>query len=261
MRSVRQIIYGKTPGFEYHELIREANRYPRYTLHRFHFNNYYLSVTDFLSVAWQLKEIFLDEQMNFLSSKESPFIIDCGSNAGISILYFKKIYPKSRILCFEPDESLMKVLRENIFANKIEGVETIEKAIWTNDAGVDFGSDGADGGSVFLESNKIHVPSIRLKDILRKEKEVDFLKMDIEGAEVEVLSDCAEDLKKVHHLFVEYHSWASRPQQLDKLLSILTSAGLRYYIQTIGETGVNPLIKKRTENEMDVQLNIYATKI
>jgi hypothetical protein len=85
--------------------------------------------------------------------------------------------------------------------------------------------------------------------------------MDIEGAEVEVLSDCAEELKKVYNLFVEYHSWASRPQQLDKLLSILSSAGLRYYIQTIGETGVNPLLKKRTENEMDVQLNIYATKL
>ena len=261
MRSVRQIIYGKTPGFGYHELIREANRFPRFSPHRFRFNNYYLSVTDFLSVAWQLKEIFLDEQMKFLSAKESPFIIDCGANAGISILYFKKLYPQSRILAFEPDSSLMKILRENIIANKIEGVEPVEKAVWIDHAGVDFGSDGADGGSVFLASNMIRVPSVRLKDILLQEKEIDFLKMDIEGAEVEVLADCSVELKKVRNLFVEYHSWANRPQQLDKLLAALSMAGMRYFIQTIGETGVNPLLKKGSANEMDVQLNIYATKI
>jgi hypothetical protein len=40
-----------------------------------------------------LQEIFLEETYKFTSPKPDPVIIDCGANIGLSIIYFKKLYP------------------------------------------------------------------------------------------------------------------------------------------------------------------------
>jgi len=140
-------------------------------------------------------------------------------------------------------------------------VQLVPKAVWINNAGVEFSSDGADGGSVLSDGTaKRKVDSIRLKDILGEESGVDFLKMDIEGAEVDVLVDCGDSLKNVKNIFVEYHSWQHLPQRLDLLLSTLQSAGFRYYIRSIGPIHTNPFIESNFENGMDIQLNIHAKK-
>lgn len=247
-------------GSEYDSLIRKAMQYPRHTKHSFAFKDLKLVVSDFISVAWQLKEIFEEESMKFTSQKKDPVIVDCGSNVGLSVIYFKKLFPLSKVIAFEPDPVLIDCLKENLKKNNISGVELIEKAVWINDAGVSFGSDGADGGSVFLDKNKIAVPSVRLNQILEKENDVDFLKMDIEGAEIEVFLDCEKTIAKVKNIFVEYHSWINQPQRLDQLLHLFASNGFRYYITSIGRE-INPFINKLSENSMDIQLNIRAIKI
>jgi hypothetical protein len=59
---------------------------------------------------------------------------------------------------------------------------------------------------------------------------VDFLKMDIEGAEAEVLLDIESELHSVQNLFFEYHSTPGKQQVLGELLSVVTKAGFRYII-------------------------------
>src|ERR1700693_4874079 len=49
------------------------------------------------------EEIFIRQDYIFVSRRPDPLIIDCGSNIGMSILYFKRRYPKARIIGFEPD--------------------------------------------------------------------------------------------------------------------------------------------------------------
>jgi hypothetical protein len=71
------------------------------------------------------------------------------------------------------------------------------------------------------------VRTVRLRDYL--DQPIEFLKLDIEGAEVPVLLDCSDRLEQVEHLFVEYHSFIGLPQPLDCLISILRSAGFRFY--------------------------------
>jgi FkbM family methyltransferase len=136
------------------------------------------------SFIWQFKEIFVDEIYKFNSKNEEPIIYDCGANIGMSCLYFKILYPKARIKAFEADPIITDVLKLNLARNGINDVEIINKAVWIDYNGVEFGRDGADGGSIYLMSNKIKVDSIRLKDFLDDELEIDFLKIDIEGAEV-----------------------------------------------------------------------------
>lgn len=259
-KYARRFIYGRNPGFDFDELIREAQVYPRYKRQAFKFSANEFVVTDFLSVAWQLREIFYEEQLKFASDTVSPLILDCGANAGVSVLYFKKLFPRARILAFEPDPALMNVLNENLRLNNVSGVEVFEKAVWIHNDGIRFGSDGADGGSVYLDSNTVFVSSVRLKEVLQTFETIDFLKMDIEGAETDVLPDCSHELSRVRNLFVEYHSWTNQRQKLDELLHVLTEAGFRYVIRSLGADNFNPYLGK-VEKGMDNQLNIYATRI
>jgi FkbM family methyltransferase len=42
----------------------------------------------------------------------SPYIIDAGANIGLSIIYFKKKYPNSKIVAFEPDKLIFNILKK-----------------------------------------------------------------------------------------------------------------------------------------------------
>lgn len=246
------------PKTDTDKLLALASAFPRFSEHEFVFRGMKLKVTDFISVAWQLKEFFDDGRMNFKTSNTSPVIYDCGANVGVSILYYKKLYPNAIIKAFEPDPKVFACLKANINNNGVKGVELVNKAVWNSGEGISFGSEGADGGSVFFEGNKTFLPSVRLKELLKNEIAIDLLKIDIEGAELEVLKDCVEELKKVKYLFVEYHSWIRNKQELDVLLNILTDNGFRYYIHSIGEVLNQPFVSREFSNGMDVQLDIHA---
>jgi len=58
-------------------------------------------------------------------------------------------------------------------------------------------------------------------------------------------------------LFIEYHSFTDGGQQLGELLSCLTSNNFRYYISTIFSSE-KPFSEVKTQNGMDLQLNIFA---
>lgn len=252
-----RILHGKLS--EEAILINKATNFPRFKGHSFRYRNFKIEVSDFLSVAWQIKEFFGDERMAFYSEESDPVIIDCGSNVGISALYFKSIFPQARITCFEADPAIAEILKRNLKSNGAADVVVHQKAVWTHSKGVSFGSEGADGGSVQDGGNTVFVPSVRFKEILQQFDRVDLLKIDIEGAEVEVLGDCSEELYRVKYLYVEYHSLSDRPQELDKLLLVLKNNGFRYYINRIGAFHAKPFINVQ-DAAMDIQLDIHAIR-
>jgi FkbM family methyltransferase len=241
------------------KLLRAAARYPRFTPHRFSYLGLNIEVSDFLSVAWQIKEFFGDKRMEFKSNRVDPVIIDCGSNVGISALYFKSLFPKARIYCYEADPHIAEILRRNLENNGAVDVEVFQKVVWTHSNGVFFGSEGADGGSVHNTQNATFFPSVCLREVLQQREAIDLLKIDIEGAEVAVLQDCVNELHRVKYLYVEYHSFTDQPQELDVLLRLLKESGFRYYIHRIGAFHEQPFVK--VENTiMDVQLDIHAIR-
>jgi len=131
--------------------------------------------------------------------------------------------------------------------------------VWIHNDGIELGLDDADSSSIHLEKNKTKVESIRLKEYLVKEETVDILKMDIEGAEIEVLKDCRESLSNVKNIFVEFHSYMIEPQRLSVVIDVLESAGFRYFVMQ-PENRVSPLINhfNKSNPGMDLQLNIFA---
>lgn len=180
------------------------------------------------------KEIFENQIYKFKSNLESPYIIDCGANIGLSIIYFKQLYPNATVVGFEPDNRIFEVLRHNVHDvfNMID-VSLINKACWNEETTLKFFNQGTDGGRKALgdeQQDLIEVATVRLKSFLNKKME--FLKIDIEGAEVEVLFDIREELQFVRNIFVEFHSFVGKEQKLPEILALLKKVGFRLYIST-----------------------------
>jgi FkbM family methyltransferase len=232
---------------------------PRYQPRTIEFLDYQIQVPDCFSFLWQFKEIFVDEAYRFTASSPTPVIYDCGANVGTSILYFKHTYPAARITAFEADPQIAYILANNLQTNVVQGVEVIDKAVWTDTAGTEISQEGADGASVYGIGKKILIPSVRLKEYLQRETYIDMLKIDIEGAETAVLQDCQDTLSHVQHLFIEYHAYTGQPQELDVILSILHKNDFRYFIRD-DQDRKSPFVQRRYKNDtgMDLQLNIFA---
>jgi len=180
--------------------------------------------------TWQ--EIFENELYKFNSKTAQPFILDCGANMGLSVLYFAKNYPGAHIIAFEPDQEIFKVLEGNVASFSLSNVSLVNKAVWESETTLTFYTDNGMAGSVeniYRNQSPQHVATVRLSQYLNKK--VDLLKMDIEGAEYTVLKDCISQLKNVEHIFVEYHSFTEKEQHLEEILLILKNAGFRYHLQ------------------------------
>lgn len=248
-----------------HKLIvrlnKELSRQPRYSQSRVHFMGYTMDIVDSASFMSQFREIFVDEIYRIEPTGHAPVIYDVGANIGMAVLYLKRLLPAARIVALEADPRIAAILDGNVRQNELGDVTVIAKAAWINDQGVRFSVEGADGGSIVAAGESVTVPSIRLRELLEQESgEIDLLKMDIEGAEVQVVPDLAGVLHKVRNIFVEYHAWNNQNQTLDILLDTLADAGFRYYIQTIGNRRM-PFIETAQDCPMDMQLNIYGYRV
>ena len=74
-------------------------------------------------------EVFMNQEYFFTTENKKPLIVDCGSNIGMSIAYFKLLYPSSRIISFEPNDDAFLCLEQNIKENNIQSVEINMKAV------------------------------------------------------------------------------------------------------------------------------------
>lgn len=244
---------------EFVKLLIKYGNNQRHKLTEVTFGNYKLNVPDTMSFLWQHKEIFADEFYYFETSKPKPVILDCGANVGMSVLYFKKLFPNARILAFEAEPEIASLLDKNLKTNGIDDVKIIDKAVWKDSDGVWFGSEEADSSSIYSTAAKKKINSVRLKDYLEAEAQIDFLKIDIEGAEKEVLNDCRDSLKHVKNLFVEFHSYIGNPQGMAEIIQIFEENGFRYFVDT-NQHRSRPFAnhKYRGNDVMDLQLNIFG---
>lgn len=206
----------------------------------------------------QFESIFVDQIYQFNCESKTPVIIDCGANMGTSVLYYKWLFPQAKVFAFEPDKHIFEVLNNNISNNKLDDVSLINKAVWTNHQEMFFNSNDAQSGKLIIDESAIKVECVRLKDFIAAFKKIDFLKLDIEGAELPVLQDISSEINHVKHLFIEYHSMINEPQKLSQLLQILETGKFRYFIG--GNQNKSPFTNQVVEEGMDLTLDIFATR-
>lgn len=243
-----------------HKLYSEFANYPRFkeiTL-KFTGSKKKFLVPDIASFLSTYEELFVNKIYKFNTEEKEPIIIDIGSNTGLSILYFKNLYPNAKIVAYEADNRIFTYLKKNV--GELDNVELINMAVWDKNTILQFDSEGADGGRITDEGThkKIEVVAVDAKTILDKYDRIDFLKIDIEGAERIVLPRISDLLYKVNTLFIEYHSERDKAQCLPEILQIIKQSGFRIKIQDIAT--VDSPFTEKNQGVFDSQLNIFAIR-
>jgi FkbM family methyltransferase len=197
-----------------------------------------IRITDGRSFFIQVKDEFVHNIYRFETENQRPVIIDGGSNIGVSILYFKRLYPNARITGFEPDPAIFQILSENISRNNLQDVSIFEVGLGGENSVTTFVPDNSASGQFAEGENSIQVRVDRLSKYI--DGPVDFLKLNIEGQELPVLLELENSgkLREVSELVIEYHGWANQEQRLGEILTILDRNGFRYFVHDFDdETG------------------------
>lgn len=226
------------------------------------FMGHTLYIHDIASFNLCNEELFRSEMYKFKASRSNPFIIDCGANLGMSVIYFKQLYPDASIVAFEADEYIFNFLKKNIQSFGYKDVQLINKAVWNCEKTLSFIVEGGAGGRIENETTNGKYKKVQTTSLKKylKGRKIDFLKIDIEGAEYEVIKDCEDELKYIDFLFIEYHSMPNKEQNLQSILDIVQKAGFKYHIKD-AYTTTHPFIKRNLNFGMDLQLNIFCYKI
>jgi FkbM family methyltransferase len=216
-----------------------------------HFNNG-------IELLHSLKEIFVGDIYKMKFDTTTPYIIDCGANMGLSVLYYKQLAPDARIVAFEPDVNNFELLKKNVAG--LSSVKILNQAIWKENIILKFAASGTLGSKIVTNNagNTIDVQAVRLRDFLVEP--VDFLKLDIEGAEYEVLKDCGEKLQLAKNIFIEYHGHFNTLPQLNEILDLLVKNQFAYYIKEASDVYPTPFFREQTNTPYEIQLNIFCFK-
>ena len=205
--------------------------------------------TDSGAIRQQLDAIFFEKIYQFVGTTKSdrPLrIVDCGSNIGLSAIWFLQNYPGCELTCYEADSRLTKIAKANIQRAGFSGDQVINAAVWTEDGKIGFAGSGDDKGIVSHESEQV-VDCIDLSRAIPEE--IDLLKMDIEGAEFPVLQKLFESgaIQRVKRIAVELHDVDYHLVEFVQLLTAFENAG--FFVRFRG--GNLPWLEAKTATPLD----------
>jgi FkbM family methyltransferase len=154
-----------------------------------------------------------------LIETEKPVIIDIGAHTGESVDFFSKIFPNAKIYSVEPDPESYQKLVNNVASN----VTTFNAAVGSSNKTLSFyqydkshlnslypiNKDSQDslGYAESCIEKKIDVSCITLDSLVDKldltDIKIDLLKIDVQGAELDIFSSGQNALKKINNITLE----------------------------------------------------------
>jgi FkbM family methyltransferase len=165
------------------------------------------------------------EAIAALINKPNPTILEIGCNDGRDTLAFLRAMPQAQMYCFEPDPRAIARFKRQL-GSSLKSVRLFELAICNQTGPIDFHmSDGGDlpggwdqSGSIRRAKNHLEehpwvkfertitVDACRLDDwcIQHGVIEIDFIWMDVQGAEGDVIAGASRTLRKTRFLYTEY---------------------------------------------------------
>ena len=158
----------------------------------------------------------------------SEYILDLGSNVGLATRYFASSFPKARICSIEPDPDNFTLLERNVSTLLASGhCRALRVAAWSRNQVLNLSHvpEGSAFDSVTVTDSSASTPrsveGLTITEILRRVgfPRIDILKMDIEGAESEILRGDVEWLERTRSIAVEFHGNSRSESRFDALMS------------------------------------------
>lgn len=181
-------------------------------------------------------ESFIKEVYNpkFMRIHRADIVMDIGSNVGVFSLYAAARGAK-KIYSIEPLPQNILLLKKNLRNNYIQTTEVIENAISGNNEKRKLYVGNLYSNSLMYKHPEkqlffkyVVVKSLRLQDVFKiyKIRKLDFLKVDCEGGEGEIISSSRAVLNKINKIAIEYHDNVSVLSH-DEIANILINYGFK----------------------------------
>jgi FkbM family methyltransferase len=187
------------------------------------------------------------EYLDFAGLSEGQIVLDIGAYSAVtSIIFAGLVGPSGHVYAFEADHTNYECAALNVeMAQRWMGLKNItllHTAIWSHEDGVMFSNEGAMGSSAVAITGggrglETKTPSTTLEGFCRKQglDRVDFIKVDIEGGEIEMLRNSVGFLSRMKtKLIVEPHMVAGS-MSTKTCCELLESAG--YAVRIRGQVG------------------------
>jgi len=161
--------------------------------------------------------VFIRQELAFPCHAAVRTIVDVGANIGMSALYFANRFPEARVLALEPEPSNFALMARNV--SQCSRILPIHAALAAEDGTLEVIDPGLGKwgfrtwaaeparAAAPVRSAAISVPAFSLTTLCRLHALdfIDILKLDIEGAEKEVLESSATWIGKVGIMLAELH--------------------------------------------------------
>jgi|SaaInlStandDraft_2_1057019.scaffolds.fasta_scaffold01074_4 FkbM family methyltransferase len=195
--------------------------------------------------------------------KKGDFVIDIGANIGYYTLLFAKLVGSSgHVLAFEPESKNFELLKKNVNENNYKNVTLIQKAISNENKIKNFylthsGTTAHRLSKPHDGNDSIKIETIYLDDFLKNfKKPVNFVKIDIHGAEGKAIKGMLSTIKKTPSIKILQEWWPDAIKDYDmepeEHLNILTKLGFSLY-------EIDDVHQKIIESSIDELLNKYPT--
>lgn len=138
---------------------------------------------------------------------------DIGANVGLYGFMFKNLVPRGKVLLFEPDVSNAKLIRRTLDKYPRDDTQLVEAAVSDREGTADFYEDALSGAAGTLQldvrggfvsthyhvvPSKITVKTVTLDQMVLQHGAPDFIKIDVEGAELSVFEGASNLIETSH---------------------------------------------------------------
>ncbi|MHA2225595.1 MAG: FkbM family methyltransferase [Candidatus Hodarchaeales archaeon] len=186
--------------------------------------------------------------------KSSDTVLDIGSHIGAFSIFASKHAKNGTVYSFEPNPENYSLLEQNITINKINNLIPSNKAVAKMKGLTEMiiCQDNTGGHSFVLNKNNkqsqvITIETTTLIDIVEENRinQIDFLKMDCEGAEYEILFSCPDHIfNMIHKMSIEYHN-IDKQRNAQILKEFLEKKGFRVEVFSEGRLPIAILYAKK----------------
>ncbi len=135
--------------------------------------------------------------------KKGDTVIDVGANIGFYTLFFCSLVGKTgKVIAFEPESKNFDILKKNIEMNNLDNVTLHQKAVGSKNSKVKMKISDSIGSHQISNSGDIEVDCIKLDNYVIN---ANFVKIDAEGYEVEILKGMSKILHQNITLMMEFN--------------------------------------------------------
>jgi FkbM family methyltransferase len=192
---------------------------------------------DLAQLVRLVEELYLLRHYPFRPARPDPFVVDCGANIGVATLFFKTIAPAARVLALEPEPTAFRLLTQNVTRNRLRDVTCLPLAAASASGFAELHVPSPAYGGATLRGD-VPWPSVTVRVEPLSEHlptRIDFLKLDVEGAEGDVVGELVASgaIERVEQLAIEHHP--DSDDGLPRLLGLLAASGFRYRLAVAGE--------------------------